>query len=228
MTDLLLIGASGLAREVASAMSAAGATNHPIRGVLDDDPGRHGSLLGGHRVLGGVDRAADSDADLLVCVGAGSARRRIVERLTERGVGQERYATFISPAAQLGPGNRVLPGSILLAGVVVTADVVIGSHVVLMPNTTLTHDNILADFVTLAAGVSLGGGVSLATSAYLGMNASVRPGVRVGAGATVGMGSAVLHDVPAGETWAGVPARRIRPATAPPHPVYDTRSGVLP
>jgi acetyltransferase-like isoleucine patch superfamily enzyme len=32
----------------------------------------------------------------------------------------------------------------------------------------------------------------------------------IGAGAVIGMGSVVLHDVPAGEVWAGVPARRIR------------------
>mgnify|MGYP000004542709 CR=1 FL=1 len=47
-------------------------------------------------------------------------------------------------------------------------------------------------------------------AAYLGMNASVREGVRIGADATVGMGSVVLDDVPAGETWVGVPARPIR------------------
>ena len=32
----------------------------------------------------------------------------------------------------------------------------------------------------------------------------------LGADATVGMGSVVLDDVPAGETWVGVPARPIR------------------
>jgi acetyltransferase-like isoleucine patch superfamily enzyme len=41
------------------------------------------------------------------------------------------------------------------------------------------------------------------------MNAAVFPGVRIGAGAVIGMSAAVLRNVPAGETWAGVPAREL-------------------
>lgn len=45
--------------------------------------------------------------------------------------------------------------------------------------------------------------------AFLGVNAVVMPGVRVGARAVVGAGAVVTKDVPDGQVWAGVPARRI-------------------
>jgi acetyltransferase-like isoleucine patch superfamily enzyme len=61
----------------------------------------------------------------------------------------------------------------------------------------------------VAAGVSLGGTVLLRSGAYIGMNASVRERTTIGPDAVIGMGSVVLGDVPAGETWAGVPAAQL-------------------
>lgn len=214
--SVLLIGASGLAREVI----AAGAPG--VVGVLDDDPARRGGQCSGAPVLGGVDEAAHRDEHLLICIGQGRARREVVRRLEALGVGHDRYATFIARDARVGATSTVGAGSILLDGTTVTADARLGRHVVVMPGTTITHDDVLADFVTLAAGVSLGGDVRLGDGAYLGMNASVHPHVTVGVDATVGMGAAVIHDIPPGETWAGVPARRLRSA------VYRHGPGIHP
>lgn len=38
---------------------------------------------------------------------------------------------------------------------------------------------------------------------------NILPGVTVGENALVGMGSVVTKDIPAGEKWAGVPARKM-------------------
>jgi sugar O-acyltransferase (sialic acid O-acetyltransferase NeuD family) len=202
VSDVILIGASGLAREVAA--TAADRLN--VVGILDDDPGLRGSSVDGIEVLGAVLEAAYVSLPLLLCVGSGQRRRALAERLAANGVGDERFATFVDSSVRVPRGCTVGPGSILLAGVVLTTAVRLGRHCVVMPNATLTHDNQLQDFVTLAAGVCLGGGVTVEEAAYLGMNASVRQNVTVGAEATVGMGAVVLHDVPSGQTWAGVPA----------------------
>ncbi|MDQ4214261.1 NeuD/PglB/VioB family sugar acetyltransferase [Microbacterium capsulatum] len=198
---LLLIGASGLAREVI----AAGVVG--VVGILDDDSARQGTEVAGVPVLGPVRLAVEGSDRLLVCVGPGSGRRSIVARLAEAGVREERYGIFAARSARIGHSSVVGAGSILLDSVVVTADASVGRHVVIMPNSTVTHDDVLEDFVTLAAGVSLGGGVRVGEGAYLGMNASVRQGITVGTDAVIGMGAAVIADVPDGRTWAGVPAR---------------------
>ena len=44
---------------------------------------------------------------------------------------------------------------------------------------------------------------------WIGAGALILPGVTVGEGAIVGAGAVVTKDVPAGETYAGVPARNI-------------------
>lgn len=53
------------------------------------------------------------------------------------------------------------------------------------------------------------GDVSVRRGASIGARALVLPGVTVGEDAVVGAGSVVTRDVPAGEFWAGVPARRV-------------------
>ena len=208
MESLIFVGASGLAREALPVARDVGLG--PI-GILDDAAATLPRTIGGVLVVGTIDDALFFPDDrLLVCVGSGSGRERIVARLTDLGVAAQRYALLVHPSARNQGGSLVGPGSILLAGVVITADAVVGSHVVAMPGATITHDCVVDDFATLAAGVSLGGGVHIGRAAYLGMNASIRQGVEVGDGATVGMGSVVLDDVPANETWAGVPARPLR------------------
>jgi sugar O-acyltransferase (sialic acid O-acetyltransferase NeuD family) len=200
---LLLVGASGLAREVLPVVAEAG---HDVLGVLDDRYAELSITVGGAPVLGPVTSAAEHPgARLLLCVGPSLTRAAVHGRLTN-GV---TYAQVVDPSVRNPAGSPVGQGSILLAGVTITADAVLGSHVVAMPRVTVTHDCVVGDFATLAAGVSLGGGVRVGRAAYVGMNASVYPGVRIGAGAVVGMGAVVLTDVPDGETWAGVPARRI-------------------
>ncbi|MEZ0447893.1 NeuD/PglB/VioB family sugar acetyltransferase [Cellulomonas sp. ICMP 17802] len=205
-TPLILVAASGLAREVLALVRAHG--GYEVVGFLDDDEARHGTMLDGVPVLGGLAAVVDHPGpELLVCAGRGAVRERLVERLDELGVAPIRFATVVHPGVEVPAGCEVGAGSIVLAGVVLTAAVVVGSHVVVMPNVTLTHDCVLQDFSTVCAGVALGGGVLVGRGAYVGMSASVRENVRVGAGAVLGMGAALLVDQPDGSTWAGVPAR---------------------
>lgn len=198
---LLLLGASGLAREVL-ASGIAGVT-----GVLDDDASRHGTEIAGVPVLGAISLAAQREEQLLVCVGPSTARRTVIDRLADAGVRDDRFGVFVARSARIGRSSDVGAGSIVLDSAVVTADALLGRHVVVMPNCTITHDDVLDDFSTLAAGVALGGGVHVGEAAYIGMNASVRQGLTIGAEATVGMGAVVLVNVPEGQTWAGVPAK---------------------
>ncbi|MDN5797551.1 MAG: NeuD/PglB/VioB family sugar acetyltransferase, partial [Intrasporangium sp.] len=203
---LLLLAASGLAREVAAAARAAGIE---VTGCLDDSAALAGQEVApGLRVLGSLDDLGRyPDAGLVVCAGKGTVRDRIVERLARLGVDERRYASIVDPRAMLAPDTIIGHGSIVLAGVVATTQVVIGEHVVAMPNVVLTHDNRIEPYATLCAGVVLGGSVVVGRGAYVGMAASVREGLTLGAGSLIGMGSVVLRDVGPGETWVGVPAR---------------------
>lgn len=208
MSELLLIGATGLAREVLATVRNSG--QYDVAGFLDDDKELSGIDVDGAPVLGSVRDAADYlHTFLLVCLESGRAREAVVDRLAALDVAPMRYATVIDPAVRTPEGCRIGRGSILLQNVTLTASVTLGAHVVAMPGVTFTHDDVVADYATFAAGTSLGGGVQIGRAASLGMNSSVREGTCIGPYATVGMGAAVLSSVPEGETWVGVPAHAV-------------------
>jgi sugar O-acyltransferase (sialic acid O-acetyltransferase NeuD family) len=226
--DLVIAGAGGFARETASTVDAINRDRRDrpswrLRGFLDDDPATHGRQRGGIPVLGPLSMVDELDAVVVICVANPrdpGVRTRIAARL---GLPAERYATLVHPTAQVGTGCLLGPGSVLLAHVVLTADVTVGAHVAVMPQVVLTHDDLVGDHATIASGVRLGGGVRVGDGAYLGAGALVRENRTIGANALVGMGSVVLHDVPAGEIWAGNPARRLRRDDPP---VHDRPAGV--
>ncbi|MBV8993418.1 MAG: NeuD/PglB/VioB family sugar acetyltransferase [Pseudonocardiales bacterium] len=216
--DVVLIGTGGFARETAQAVHALNRNGAAWRllGYLDDDPARHGQMIGGTMVLGGRDRIEHlPNALFVVCTGRPSnyvSRLKIVHDL---GLPPERYATIVHPSAVVSPSSSVGPGTVLLAHVTLTAAVTVGAHVAIMPNVTLTHDDVIDEFTTIASGVCLGGGARIRTGAYLGAGALIGENRTIGAFSLVGMGAVVTRDVPAREVWAGVPARRLRAADIP-------------
>jgi sugar O-acyltransferase (sialic acid O-acetyltransferase NeuD family) len=210
MRSIVIVGAGGFGRETASLLEALRPEVDAL-GFLDDSPELAGGKVAGLPVLGTVDEAP-AFADARFVVTAGSPRRFDVKRvIVERlGLDHARYAVLVHPAATIGTEVEIGEGTVVFAGTVATHAVTIGRHVGIMPNVVLTHDDVVGDYAILGAGALLAGGVTVGEGAYIGAGARIREGITVGAGAMVGMGSVVLDDVPAGETWIGAPAHRLR------------------
>jgi acyl-[acyl carrier protein]--UDP-N-acetylglucosamine O-acyltransferase len=88
----------------------------------------------------------------------------------------------------------------------------IGARSFLMAHVHVGHDCVVGADCELAAGAVLAGHVELGDGVRIGVGACVRPFIKIGDGARIGAGAAVVCDVPAGEVWAGVPARLLRAA----------------
>jgi sugar O-acyltransferase (sialic acid O-acetyltransferase NeuD family) len=215
---LLLVGASGFAREAAEAVRAvnAEAPTWDLLGYVDDNPALLGTEISGVPIVGPIDAVHDHpDAAVVLCTGRPDnyvSRPVIAERL---GLDDERYATIVHPTATVGTTCRVGAGTVLLAHVDLTADVVIGRHVAVMPQVVVTHDVVVHDYATIASGARLGGSCQVGEAAYLGSGACLREGLTVGARAMVGMGAVVTRDVPAERLWFGSPARDVSRAPLP-------------
>jgi sugar O-acyltransferase (sialic acid O-acetyltransferase NeuD family) len=210
MTDLIIVGTGGHAREVLDVIEAINGTGDRYRviGFLDDDPTRHGQSLRGHPVLGGLDWLAGRSA-VQVTIGVGSSRARgqIRQRL---GAWAPRSPALVHPRASLTPHVQLSDGCIIAAGTVVTSSVRLGAHVHLNVGVTLSHDCVIGDSATLAPGAHVAGNVTLGEGCEVGMGAVIIQGRALGAWSVIGAGSVVTKDVPANTTAVGIPARVIR------------------
>ncbi|HEX2700646.1 MAG TPA: acetyltransferase [Acidimicrobiales bacterium] len=228
MIPLLLVGAGGFARETADAVRAvneAGAT-FELLGFVDDDPARQGTAVAGLPVLGPVSVAAERpDCQLVICTGSPTdytSRRRLVHRL---GLPPDRYATVVHPAASVPASAALGRGTVVLAMAVLTTGLRVGAHVAIMPGVVLTHDDVIDDYATFGAGAMLAGGVHVGEGAYVGSGALVREQHTVGKWSLLGMGAVLTTDLPPGEVWAGVPARKLRRADVPAELLVTAAAG---
>jgi len=206
---LLVLGAGGHGRVVASVARAAGWI---VIGYADRDPAKIG------RVVDAASAACVmTEAELLESLGKTSVTGWDAVAL---GIGANRSRweawgrlaqvvapPIVHPRALLA-GDVVLPrGTIVMAGAIVNTGAVIGGAVILNTGCIVEHDVVIADGAHLSPGAVLAGGVKVGPRAWIGANAVVKENVAIGADAIVGAGSVVVKDVPDAVCVMGNPAR---------------------
>ena len=215
LQELLIYGSGGFGREVAfltASINRAG-ERWQLVAYADDEKGGRGESLHGIPLLT-LHQAARTypTARVALAAGAPSIREGMERRTREMHL---EAATLIHPGVEVGPRVLIGEGTVICAGCTLTTDIVLGRQVQVNLHCTIGHDAVLEDFVTLAPGVHISGCVHIERSAYVGTNACVINGtpnrpIRIGARAVIGAGAVVTKDVPVGETWVGVPARRVQ------------------
>lgn len=85
----------------------------------------------------------------------------------------------------------------------------IGRRTWIMSQTQIGHDTVIGDDCEVASMCNLQGHTTVGDRVKIGGGVVTRPFAVIGDDARVGAGSVVLEGVPAGEVWAGNPARRV-------------------
>ncbi len=99
-------------------------------------------------------------------------------------------------------GKRVSFGFEATLDILYPQDITIGDNSIIgYDATVLCHGYTVQDYQR--------GKVTIGRDVSIGAKALILPGVTIGDGATIGAMALVNRDVPPGEFWAGVPARRI-------------------
>ncbi|MBA3888900.1 MAG: acetyltransferase [Gemmatimonadaceae bacterium] len=208
---LLLLGASGFAREVLWMADdiAAAAREWDVAGFLDDDrDGARASLAAmgvDLPVLGTIrDHVPGSDEVFLPAIGSNRARLAIGSSLLDRGAA---FITLVHPTARVHRSASIGTGVVIGPLACVAPKAAVGQFSVLNPSASLREDVVVGEGSFVGARCELMSGAVLERGTFLGSHVTVHPHVRVAAFATIGVGSVVLRRVAAGSTQLGVPAR---------------------
>lgn len=89
-------------------------------------------------------------------------------------------------------------------------DTVVGENTKIDNLVQIAHNVRVGRNCVMAAHTGISGSVTIGDGAQFGGRAGVADHVTIGAGARVGAAAGVMKDIPAGETWGGMPARPIR------------------
>ncbi|MBP1625890.1 MAG: UDP-3-O-(3-hydroxymyristoyl)-like [Holophagaceae bacterium] len=152
-----------------------------------------------------------SPPPMLYCVGyQPEALQRMAIRggryrkLVQDGV---RFATYVSPQAQISPECRIGNGSIIMPNAFLHCRVQLGECVYVNVGALISHDGRIADNVFLGPRATLAGEVSVESDVFIGVNATIIDMMTIGFGALVAGGAVVTSPVGAQVLVAGVPAR---------------------
>ena len=204
--ELIIIGASGLGKEVLWLAERAGIK---VAGFLDDGMAGKDVRVCGLPVLGAVSSAAGyAGYQFSVAIGNSRSRKKVADKLKQDGV--DSFATLIDPAAMIGPLVKTGQGCILCAGCMATADIEIGAFSLLDRGAVIGHDSVIGAFTTIAPLACLSGNVTTGELTEIGTCASIRQGLTLGRGAMLGMGSVLLRDLEENEVAVGNPAKTLR------------------
>lgn len=205
---LVLLGAGGHARVLASLARAAG---HNVLGVCDPRLAANGiSHWAGLDVLGNdraLERLPPDSIALMLGIGqqtTGNLREELYTAWRARGYA---FPVLVHPSAYVAAGVILGEGVQVMAGAVIQPGCGIGENSIVNTRAGVDHDCHIGRDVHIAPGATLCGAVTVEDGAFIGAGATVIQGLRVGAQAVVGAGVTLVRDLKPTTTILGASNR---------------------
>lgn len=201
----LIIGAGGHAKVVLDALRCERGAAFGCR-LADDDMSLSGKKLMGITIMTPVSPALHPGCACHIAIGNNAIRERVAQDCLKAGM---TYEAVKHPRSICAGSASIASGCFVAAGAVVSAEARIAEGCIVNHGAVVDHDCVLDSFCHVAPNATLGGGVRIGKRVLIGSGANILPGVSIADDCIVGAGAVVLHDLPAGSTYAGVPANRI-------------------
>ncbi len=206
MTDLVIVGAGGFAREVyhwTLDVIRSQAGKYRIKGFLSVEP----DLLDGFSLPVGIlgdesNYEIQPNDQFVIGIGTVATKARVVKTL------QGKHATFFSmihPTAIVCPSANLGLGIVICPFAVISANVNIGDFAMMNIYSSAGHDAQVGGNCVLSPYATLNGSASVEDEVFLGTHATVLASKTVGKGSQVSAGGLVVRNIPPNHTLLSKP-----------------------
>lgn len=209
MKDIVIIGAGGFGREVATVIQDINSKEMTWNFLGFIDESVSGKTVEGDRILGNLEYllSMDPKPGVSIAIASSAARMRLVSLLKEHGF---EFPTLIHPSVAIGPHSHIGEGCILCRGGMLTTNVSIGNYCISNLNCTYGHDTVVDDFNSIMSHTAVAGDVHIGEACYFGLHCTVINLVSITGHCTFGAGSVVINTIHEPGTYVGVPAKRVK------------------
>ncbi len=202
MTNILILGAGGHAKEVFSTIQDINAISkkYNVIGFYDDMTDR--TRLLDRRVYKTMEDIKNGDIKLIIGVGTPEAKSILITKFRNRNFEFERLihpTTLVSPYAHIGKG------AVIQSYCIIQPDVKIGDYFTCNDNVQIGHDTIIGNNVHINSNVNISGGAYIGDDTFIGVKATIMS-VRIGKNCIIGACSLINKDVPDNSKAKGIPA----------------------
>jgi sugar O-acyltransferase (sialic acid O-acetyltransferase NeuD family) len=207
--EVVLIGASGLGREIVSWNSISKEVSNKLNiiGFLDDNPNALNNYKVKIPIFGPIDfNSFDKKKSIVIAISDCLIKQTIFNNADEKDI---KITTFIGENVLIGERTSIGKGSVLLPSSLVSCDTIIGSAVIINSGSQIGHDVVIGDFTSIMANVDIGGGAIIGKNVFIGTGAVILPGVIIPDNTRIGAGSIVIKSLKQSGTYFGNPVKKI-------------------
>jgi sugar O-acyltransferase, sialic acid O-acetyltransferase neuD family len=209
MKKIVIIGASGFAKEVAWLIEEINSykSEWEILGFVDDNYKNFPEYVNGYRVLGDIDYIKQLSNDVFCVIGIGNGKIR--EKIAKK-IGDRKFAILVHPNTKISSTNLIEEGAIICSGTILTVNIHIKKHCIINLDCTIGHGVILGEYITVLPSTNISGDVKIEKYTTLGTGTKVIQGITVGKNAMIGAGTVVIRDIENNCTVVGNPGKIIK------------------
>ncbi len=205
MKDIVIVGASGFAREIKWMIDRINSIT-PCWNFL----GYIDNYTENEMVIGNDDFLCRYPKELCVAIAIADPKLRYKLAAMYRQNKLLDFPSLIDPDVIMSESISMGKGNLICAGSILTVDVEIGDFCIINLDCTIGHEAILENFVTMNPSVNISGNTHLFEGVNMGTGSQIIQGRNIGMHTVIGAGAVVAKDIPSQCTAVGVPAKIIK------------------